>query len=66
MLLEVRRGEDRTGPSDAWPAGKERSEAGHESDRNGSDPWLLELALATLPIAALALWRRRWLQRHAA
>jgi hypothetical protein len=41
-----------------------RSEARHESDRNGGDPWALELALATLPIAGLALWRRRWLKRR--
>jgi len=40
-----------------------RSESRSPGDRNGSDPWLLELASATLPIVVLAIWRRRWLRR---
>jgi hypothetical protein len=29
-----------------------------------SDPWLLELLVAMLPIVALAVWRRRWVRRR--
>jgi energy-coupling factor transport system substrate-specific component len=34
--------------------------------KRGSDPWLLELVAATLPIVALAIWRRRWVRRRLA